>query len=101
MFRGDMFTVTLLGPVRTGMCPPIQLRAVVCGTVNAGVSKTTPAFEIIRGLLGFLTEYVPAAVNITAKELCNTKASKHTHAHTVKRKETQMKYKKKPYKPLE
>lgn len=51
--------------------------------------------------MDFTLSMSPDAVNITAKELCSTKASKHTHAHTVKRKETQMKYKKKPYKPLE
>lgn len=101
MFRGDMFTVTLLGPVRTGMCPPNQLRAVVCGTVNARVSKTTPAFEIIRVYLDFTVSMSPAAVNITAKKLRNTKARKHTPAHTVKSMETKIKYKKKPFKPLE
>lgn len=82
MVKGDMFTVTLLGPVRTGMCPPNQLRAVVCGTVNARVSKMTPAFEIIRGLLGFHTEYVPRCCKYNSKRALQHKSKQaYTRTH--------------------
>jgi len=80
LFRGDMFTVTLLGPMRAGMCPPNQLRVVVCRTVNTRVSKTTPAFEIIRDLLGFHTEYVPHCCKYNIKRALTTqKQASHTH----------------------
>ncbi len=101
LFRGDVFTVTLLGPVRTSMCPPNQLRAVVCRTVNARVSKTTPAFEIIRGLLGFHTEYVPHCCKYNSKRALTTQKQACAHTETVKSKETKIKSKKKPLEPLE